>query len=823
MNAEIKLLLMLHVLSPIRLMKSEIVEQPSSQDVLIGGRATFKCRIKNVLTKQAKVQWTKNGLGLGYELDLWDRYFYSGEISNGFYDITINNVQLSDEGLYECQAIIHKATEKNPEYIRSEPARLQVFVPPKGPKIPLLKSNGDYKVVSGKVTKIPCNAYNSKPPAIINWYKDDILVEEHRTISNTSLPRNFLYNTTKYLIINGNPNNDYKQYTCKIEPYKQTDLHQQKLTITTRIIHVPQANIELLSHKNNKIIVEGEAVKIQCRAYPSLPPVFNYEWMKDGKILMNEKSETLYLPSIDRHLNMKTISCRAENEAGFSEKKELMLTVKYAPVLTSISDDTSIEIGQSVRLFCDWDGNPKPNKVTWTHEGKIMSFDNQINIFDIKQNQSGQYICSASSKIGSNQKSVKVSVNGPPKISSKDSKNAVVGENVEIECKINTFPSIKRIEWKWVTETKDGEKSFKLVNNDHVKEKSGMKKYESLLSKNNFVGILTIFNVDDKDIYKVKSGYQCFVANNYGKDSKYFSLIKGVNSNKTSNSKNIIIICGITSGIVFILLLIAALYCYFTYFRQRKCTNLKSEANNQLQYSCNNDQDKNNDENLKVSLMGENNTTNLENQTKNFYDKTNLKTIENDNYLIKESHSDVNYSKQEKNEESSSINEKIPTPISNHDDGYHTEGGSWHQNGTLTKQKFPTNTTKIASITNNYPTSVLQPCHNEVMITPQIPCFQRDNQHRSLGSQSSSPVPMYYPQNYIPLTSQRFSHQTNFVDTRVYPQQNLNHYNTSHDIDLSQVSNTTDTSLFSNCDRRPITREDTSKIQQSKPRMVTRV
>lgn len=67
-------------------------------------------------------------------------------------------------------------------------------------------------------------------------FSDDILVEGHRTISNTSLPRNFLYNTTTYLIINGNPNNDYKQYTCKIEPYKQTDLHQQKLTITTRII-----------------------------------------------------------------------------------------------------------------------------------------------------------------------------------------------------------------------------------------------------------------------------------------------------------------------------------------------------------------------------------------------------------------------------------------------------------------------------------------------------------------------------------------------------------------------------------------------------------
>lgn len=36
-------------------------------------------------------------------------------------------------------------------------------------------------------------------------------------------------------------------------------------------------------------------------------------------------------------------------------------------------------------------------------------------------------------------------MNGPPKISSKYLKNAVVGENVEIECKVNTFPSIKRI------------------------------------------------------------------------------------------------------------------------------------------------------------------------------------------------------------------------------------------------------------------------------------------------------------------------------------------------------------------------------------------
>lgn len=72
--------------------------------------------------------------------------------------------------------------------------------------------------------------------------------------------------------------------------------------------------------------------------------------------------------------------------------------------------------------------------------------------------------------------------------------------------------------------------------------------------------------------------------------------------------------------------------------------------------------------------MGENGTTPLENQTKNFYDKTNLQTTEKEDYFIKESRSDVDYSKQETNEESSSINEKIPTPISNHDDGYHTEG-----------------------------------------------------------------------------------------------------------------------------------------------------
>ena len=68
--------------------------------------------------------------------------------------------------------------------------------------------------------------------------------------------------------------------------------------------------------------------------------------------------------------------------------------------------------------------------------------------------------------------------------------------------------------------------------------------------------------------------------------SKFFTFT-GLNSNNNSNSNTVLIICGITSGIVFILLLIAAFYSYYTHFRQLKCTNVKNETNRQLQYNCN--------------------------------------------------------------------------------------------------------------------------------------------------------------------------------------------------------------------------------------------
>ena len=72
--------------------------------------------------------------------------------------------------------------------------------------------------------------------------------------------------------------------------------------------------------------------------------------------------------------------------------------------------------------------------------------------------------------------------------------------------------------------------------------------------------------------------------------------------------------------------------------------------------------------------MSENDTTTLERKTKTVFNENNLQSDEKGDDFLKESRSDVDYSKQGKNEENSSTNGEIPTPISNHDDGYYTEG-----------------------------------------------------------------------------------------------------------------------------------------------------
>uniref|UniRef100_A0ACB8G6W8 Kin of IRRE-like protein 1 n=1 Tax=Sphaerodactylus townsendi TaxID=933632 RepID=A0ACB8G6W8_9SAUR len=83
--------------------QTRFTEEPEDQTVVSGQRIVLSCVVLNY---SGIVQWTKDGLalGMGQGLKAWPRYRIIGLADSGQYNLEINDAELSDDALYECQA-----------------------------------------------------------------------------------------------------------------------------------------------------------------------------------------------------------------------------------------------------------------------------------------------------------------------------------------------------------------------------------------------------------------------------------------------------------------------------------------------------------------------------------------------------------------------------------------------------------------------------------------------------------------------------------------------------------------------------------------------
>merc|ERR1719427_1408603 len=105
----------------------------------------------------------------------------TGDHSQGHYDLTISNIQLEDEASFECQATINRPNREK-QQLRSESVTLTVIVPSTKHAMNGLDLNKKYKNVGGKALNISCTAYNSRPPAKLNWLIDGRKVSQDKFI-----------------------------------------------------------------------------------------------------------------------------------------------------------------------------------------------------------------------------------------------------------------------------------------------------------------------------------------------------------------------------------------------------------------------------------------------------------------------------------------------------------------------------------------------------------------------------------------------------------------------------------------------------------------
>ncbi|KAJ8256350.1 hypothetical protein COCON_G00185020, partial [Conger conger] len=135
-------------------------QQPQDLVVVAGQPVTLPCSIPGY---HGVVLWIKDGLALGVGRDLsgYPRYTVVGDHGSGEHHLRIQRVELSDDAVFECQAI--------QAAMRSRPARLTVLVPPEDP---IINGGPMISLRAGDPLNLTCHADNAKPAASIIWIRN---------------------------------------------------------------------------------------------------------------------------------------------------------------------------------------------------------------------------------------------------------------------------------------------------------------------------------------------------------------------------------------------------------------------------------------------------------------------------------------------------------------------------------------------------------------------------------------------------------------------------------------------------------------------------
>ncbi|XP_069797222.1 kin of IRRE-like protein 1 isoform X2 [Narcine bancroftii] len=505
---------------------SRITEHPRDQEVVSGESVLLSCAVFNY---SGIVQWTKDGLalGLGHGLPAWPRYRIVGDGDKGEHNLQIQEAELSDAAVYECQA-----TELA---LRSEQARLTILVPPDEPEIV-----GDPELLlrAGSSYNLTCRASGAKPAADITWYQDGV-VQEGAAMSTAVMEDGRREETISTLPLTPTNSDTGTQITCRAS--NRALPAGRESTVRLNVHHPPTVTLSIHPQK----VREGERVVFTCTANAN-PAVGEYRWAKGG-VPIDGTRGSVYETEVDHTYFTEPVSCEVHNAVGGTNVSSLV-DVEFGPRMVEEPVTTIANMGDNVVLSCVWVGNP-PLTLTWTRKGSnvVLSNGNRLYLKGVSQDDAGPYVCKAIvPRIGVGEREVTLKVNGPPIISSDIVQYAVEGSRGMVECYVTSTPLPDRMTW---------------VLGDMVMETGTFGRYlvETVETENGVRSSLLITNVGPSDF---KTLYNCTAWNTFGFSTTLVEL----------HRQDVIpvgIIAGVTAGMGALLALLLASLSVVVYRRRK--------------------------------------------------------------------------------------------------------------------------------------------------------------------------------------------------------------------------------------------------------------
>ncbi|XP_077057470.1 B-cell receptor CD22-like isoform X2 [Siphateles boraxobius] len=344
--------------------KVNIMYPPRSASVFISpsgvivaeDSVTLKCISDS--NPPAEISWFKGRTFVG-----------SGRIYN------ISKISSDDSGEYKC-----KSNNTHGEKY-SDAVTLNVMYSPRSVSVSISPFG---VIVDGDSVTLNCIS-DSNPPAEIIWFK-----------GRTFVGSGGIYNISK---ISSDASGEYKCKSINEHGEKYSD------AVTLNVMNSPR-NV-LVSISSSGVIVEGESVTLNCIS-DSNPPA-EISWFKGGTIVGSGRIYSISKISSNYSGEYK---CKSNNTHGVKYSDAVTLNVMYSPRNLSVSISPSgVKVeGDSVTLNCIGDSNP-PAEISWFKgKRKILQSGETYSITNIQSDASGDYLCSARNKHGS-QTSAAVNVN----------------------------------------------------------------------------------------------------------------------------------------------------------------------------------------------------------------------------------------------------------------------------------------------------------------------------------------------------------------------------------------------------------------------------
>ncbi|KAL0973252.1 hypothetical protein UPYG_G00201040 [Umbra pygmaea] len=376
-----------------------IVEDPSDLIVSKGEPATLNCKAEG--RPHPTVEWYKDGERV--ETDRDDARSHRMLLPSGslfFLRIVHGRRSKPDEGVYTCVArnYLGEALSRN--------ASLEVAIL----RDDFRQAPSDVVVAAGEPAVMDCVPPRGHPEPTVSWKRNNVRVSNKDDRISMRGGKLMITNTRK---------SDAGMYVCVgVNMVGERDSDPAELVVYERPV--------LIRRPVNQVVIEEETVDFLCEVHGDPAPTVR--WRREEGELPRGRFEihsdnSLRLMRV-REEDEGTYTCMSENSVGKTEASAMLQvhgpSDRVPPIIRQGPANHTSALGSVAQLQCRAIGGPTLS-ITWEKDGKTILGDDPrvtlmqngtLQIADVKDTDSGIYMCVASSTTGESSWTGTLSVRG---------------------------------------------------------------------------------------------------------------------------------------------------------------------------------------------------------------------------------------------------------------------------------------------------------------------------------------------------------------------------------------------------------------------------